>query len=64
MVSDGNVDSMNLTLKVLILVLMEYGLGDPYNRAYGYTSVVLILVLMEYGLGEVPANCFAQFVES
>ena len=37
---------------VLILVLMEYGLGLPLLRPmYSTMNGVLILVLMEYGLG-------------
>ncbi len=36
---------------VLILVLMEYGLGEGDKSWYGTATYVLILVLMEYGLG-------------
>ena len=37
---------------VLILVLMEYGLGRSHRGVgRGLSSLVLILVLMEYGLG-------------
>ena len=41
----------DLDEKVLILVLMEYGLRGAW-RGYGLTNggAVLILVLMEYGL--------------
>ena len=37
--------------EVLILVLMEYGLGRLLNGVRRHTRKVLILVLMEYGLG-------------
>ena len=40
-------------LLVLILVLMEYGLGDGDNGEYHRVALVLILVLMEYGLGAI-----------
>ena len=36
---------------VLILVLMEYGLGLTKHQAIQLLERVLILVLMEYGLG-------------
>ena len=36
---------------VLILVLMEYGLGPSCGKGWGQVDCVLILVLMEYGLG-------------
>ncbi len=35
--------------EVLILVVMEYGLRQPYRLPEG-TTTVLILVVMEYGL--------------
>ena len=38
---------------VLILVLMEYGLGDAEANWREANRHVLILVLMEYGLGVV-----------
>ena len=42
---------------VLILVLMEYGLGH-WERSSKWTSLsVLILVLMEYGLGPLKVAC-------
>ena len=42
-----------LHLLVLILVLMEYGLGLYGKEIYGASSLtILILVLMEYGLGQ------------
>ena len=37
---------------VLILVLMEYGLGHLMNNSKFGLYTVLILVLMEYGLGQ------------
>ena len=37
---------------VLILVLMEYGLGPKLADLEEGTDYVLILVLMEYGLGQ------------
>ena len=38
---------------VLILVLMEYGLGlHSYDAKGAKDAIVLILVLMEYGLGQ------------
>ena len=52
MVSDGNGYIHRFDIDVLILVLMEYGLGrsehEPINQKH---YDVLILVLMEYGLG-------------
>ena len=36
--------------RVLILVLMEYGLWPVYGSRKGFGWIVLILVLMEYGL--------------
>ena len=44
-------DAFSVALGVLILVLMEYGLGLRHNREIASRNVVLILVLMEYGLG-------------
>ena len=44
---------MSYKLLVLILVIMEYGLGhlkEEVGRAY--IQNVLILVIMEYGLGQ------------
>ena len=38
--------------RVLILVLVEDGLGAPKNYIYGNIRCVLILVLVEDGLGE------------
>ena len=39
--------------RVLILVLMEYGLGPHFSSSQSKRSCqVLILVLMEYGLGQ------------
>ena len=37
---------------VLILVLVEDGLGEDVQMAYSHTALVLILVLVEDGLGE------------
>ena len=37
--------------EVLILVLMEYGLGLGFSLTKAPAAGVLILVLMEYGLG-------------
>ena len=39
-------------LRVLILVLMEYGLRGVENQPIYAVWLVLILVLMEYGLRE------------
>ena len=47
----ASLGAIDVVVKVLILVLMEYGLG-PYNVAEQKSMLtVLILVLMEYGLG-------------
>ena len=37
---------------VLILVVVEYGLGVDNSRRIKSVSAVLILVVVEYGLGE------------
>ena len=42
---------MNEIQVVLILVLMEYGLGLFVKKLCSKSFFVLILVLMEYGLG-------------
>ncbi len=36
---------------VLILILMEHGLGQLLESSLGSTAMVLILILMEHGLG-------------
>ena len=53
MVSDWTSErSYSRGVGVLILVLMEYGLGPCWSRNQCHILVtVLILVLMEYGLG-------------
>ena len=52
MVSDQRKHSISTSLLVLILVLMEYGLGHANDALDGTVPLhVLILVLMEYGLG-------------
>ena len=46
-----------LIIEVLILVLMEYGLGHRCGLVHRYVdNRVLILVLMEYGLGRSSAT--------
>ena len=42
---------MFFMVSVLILVLMEHGLGDVPSFHIQQRSAFLILVLMEYGLG-------------
>ena len=39
-----------LTIEVLILILLEYGLRRRGANPYLPTGVVLILILLEYGL--------------
>ena len=58
MVSDKKVVfSKMTTIKVLILVLMEDGLGHEEGRREDCSGVlVLILVLMEDGLGPLPTG--------
>ena len=52
MVSDRQVHGGDMMMKyVLILVLMEYGLGQRRQYLFCRVTSVLILVLMEYGLG-------------
>ena len=53
MVSDSmiHVSCKELAQNVLILVLMEYGLGLAQMSTKKLNALVLILVLMEYGLG-------------
>ena len=46
-----NLDFPLAFFKVLILVLMEYGLGVVVRAFLCARKKVLILVLMEYGLG-------------
>ena len=53
MVSDNNYKTLTVGLDVLILVLMEDGLGLTKSDVH-YCAEVLILVLMEDGLG--PLN--------
>ena len=51
MVSDENWRTRRKELlTVLILVLMEYGLGHIRQNEKDHSQPVLILVLMEYGL--------------
>ena len=38
---------------VLILVVVEYGLGREQQRTQGWKQDVLILVVVEYGLGQI-----------
>ncbi len=46
---------------VLILVLMEYGLGHDYDALHvAVGCTVLILVLMEYGLGQAMPDAMPQ----
>ena len=53
MVSESNaIKILSYTRVVLILVLMEYGLGVDSHIEEWKAEIVLILVLMEYGLGE------------
>ena len=53
MVSDVSQAAVKHLQAVLILVLMEYGLGhDGVTYEPAKVSTVLILVLMEYGLGQ------------
>ena len=49
-------------LFVLILVLMEYGLGRCWQRLYCWRLLVLILVLMEYSLGLVSTRLVALVI--
>ena len=50
MVSDTKVEDTKVAAKVLILVLMEYGLWQQEEQGMSLNIDVLILVLMEYGL--------------
>ena len=63
MVSDrlGDEDKWN-EIRVLILVVMEYGLGQSSEIAKGSKKKkrVLILVVMEYGLGHTAMLCLRQ----
>ena len=49
--SYGNYKFKEAARRVLILVWVEYGLGDIRDRIYSKEQLVLILVWVEYGLG-------------
>ena len=44
--------SKDQRITVLILLLVEYGLGAPRRLARRFRLRVLILLLVEYGLGD------------
>ena len=50
------------SLRVLILVLMEYGLRAKLSAWWLYTLTVLILVLMKYGLRAIMGRAFRLWV--
>ncbi len=51
MVSEMLIPLLKTKHKVLILVVVEYGLGEYLNKMLVDLLLVLILVVVEYGLG-------------
>ena len=43
-------------MEVLILIMLEYGLGDIISLNSGQIGQVLILIMLEYGLGDLMVS--------